>query len=68
MASDCLQFLCVFCLKDAIQQATRDKVFVDYKRFAFVIKIVNCEEFWDTLFAMIQAIYPIYIAYSASLI
>ena len=34
--------------------------FVDYKRFSFVIKIVNCDEFWDTLFAMIQAIYPIY--------
>ena len=60
MAAECLQFLRVFRLKDAIQQATRDKVFVDYKRFSFVIKIVNCEEFWDTLFAMIQAIYPIY--------
>ena len=38
----------------------KGQVFVDYKRFVFVTKIVNCEEFWDTLSAMIQAIYPIY--------
>ena len=60
MAAECLQFLRVFHMKDAIQQATRDKVFVGYKRFAFVIKIVNCKEFWDTLFSMIEAIYPIH--------
>ena len=60
MAGEHLQFLRVFRLKDAIQQATRDKVFVDYKRFGWVTRIVNCEEFWDTLFAIIQALYPAY--------
>ena len=60
MASECLQYLRVYRLKDAVQMATRDRVFIGYKRFQFVTKLVNSEELWDTLFAIIQACYPIY--------
>jgi hypothetical protein len=60
MAAECLQYLRVYCLTDAVQMATQDKVFIGYKQFQFVTKLVNSEEAWDTLFAIIQACCPIY--------
>ena len=60
MVAECLQYLHVYHLKDAVQMATRDWAFIGYKRFQFVTKLVNSEELWDTLLAIIQACYPIY--------
>ena len=60
MAGNCLQLLRGYRLKDPIQQASRDKVFVDYKRFNSVTRVVNYEEVWDLVFAVDQALYPAY--------
>ena len=60
VAAKCLQNLRVYCLKDAVQMATRDRVFISYKRFQFMTKPVNSEELRDTLFALIQECYQIY--------
>ncbi len=60
MAGEFISFLRLFRLKDALQATTRDKVFVDYKKFQFLAVILNNQLYWDCLFAMIQAIYPFY--------
>ena len=60
MAGEVLQFLRLFCLKEAFQSTTRDRIFVEYKRFGFVTTILNNEEFWNCLFAIIQACYPVF--------
>jgi len=60
MAGEVLQFLRVLRLKTALQASTRDPVFVDYKKFGFVIGIVNSSAYWNCLFAIIQACYPIF--------
>ena len=36
------------------------KVFKDWNRFGFVSKIIGYDEFWQLLFALIQALYPVY--------
>ena len=60
MAGEVLQFLRVLCLQAALQACTRDQVFVEYKKFIFIVDILNNNQFWKTLFALIQACYPIY--------
>ena len=45
MAGEVLQFLKLFRLKEALQSATRDRVFVEYKYFGFVTIILNNEAF-----------------------
>ncbi len=60
MAGELLQFLRLFRLKDALQATTRDRVFVEYKRFGFVTNILNSDDFWNLLFAIIQACYPVF--------
>jgi hypothetical protein len=60
MAGEVLQFLWKLRLKTALQATTRDKIFVDYKQFFIVTKILNSEEFWNCLFAIIQAGYPVF--------
>lgn len=60
MAGEVMQFLRVIRLKEALQATSRDKVFVDYKRFSFVSTVLNNDAFWDCLFAVIQALYPIF--------
>ena len=60
MAGEVLQFMRVLCLKAALQACTRDQVFVEYKKFLFIVDILNNNQFWKTLFALIQACYPIY--------
>ena len=60
MAGEVLQFLRVFRLKTTLQACTRDRVFVDYKKFGFLADIFNCTQFWKCLFAIIQALYPVY--------
>jgi hypothetical protein len=60
MAGEVLQFLRLFRLKEALQSTTRDRVFVEYKRFGFVTTILNNEDFWNCLFAIIQACYPVF--------
>ena len=60
MAGELLQFLRLFRLKDTLQATTRDRVFVDYKRFSIVTTIVNSDAFWHVLFAIIQACYPVF--------
>lgn len=60
MAGEVLQFLRVFRLKTTLQACTRDPVFVDYKKFGFLADIFNSTQFWKCLFAIIQAIYPVY--------
>jgi hypothetical protein len=60
MAGEVLQFMRVLRLKSALQATTRDPVFVGYKRFQFVVNILNCDEFWSCLYAVIQACYPIF--------
>jgi hypothetical protein len=60
MAGEVLQFLRVFRLKTTLQACTRDRVFVDYKKFGFLADIFNCTQFWKCLFATIQALYPVY--------
>jgi hypothetical protein len=60
MAGEVMQFLRVLRLKEALQATSRDKVFVDYKRFSFVCTVLNNDAFWDCLFAIIQALYPIF--------
>ena len=47
-------------LKVALQTRTRDQVFVEYNKFLFIVDILNNNQFWKTLFALIQACYPIY--------
>ena len=60
MAGEVLQFMRVLCLKAALQACTRDQVFVEYKKFLFIVDVLNNNQFWKTLFALIQACYPIY--------
>jgi hypothetical protein len=60
MAGEVLQFLRVFRLKATLQACTRDPVFVDYKKFGFLADIFNSTQFWKCLFAIIQALYPVY--------
>lgn len=60
MAGEVLQFLRVLRLKTALQATTRDQVFVDYKKFGFVTDILNSSAYWDSLFTIIQACYPIF--------
>ena len=60
MAGEVLQFMRVLRLKSALQATTRDPVFVGYKRFQFVVNILNCDEFWSCLYAVIQSCYPIF--------
>ena len=60
MAGEVLQFLCVFCLKTTLQACIRDRVFVYYNKNGFLADIFNCIQFWKCLFAIIQALYPVY--------
>jgi hypothetical protein len=60
MAGELLQFLRLFLHKDALKATTRDRVFVDFKRFDFVTSIVNSDAFWHVLFAIIQGCYPVF--------
>jgi hypothetical protein len=60
MAGEVLQFLRLFRLKEALQSTTRDRVFVEYKHIGFVTIILNNEAFWNCLFAIIQAYYPVF--------
>ena len=60
MAGEVFQFMCVLQLKEALQATTRDKVFVDYKRFGFVAEIINNEKTFECLFAIVQVLYPIF--------
>jgi hypothetical protein len=53
MTGEVMQFLRVIRLKEALQATSRDKVFVDYKRFSFVSTVLNNDAFWDCLFAVI---------------
>ena len=43
-----------------MQACTRDPVFVDYKKFGFLADIFNSTQYWKCLFAIIQALYPVY--------
>jgi hypothetical protein len=60
MAGEVLQFLRLFHLKEALQSTTRDRVCVEYKYFGFVTIILNNTAFWNCLFAIIQASYPLF--------
>ena len=60
MAGEVFQFMRVLRLKEALQATTRDKVFVDYKRFGFVAEIINNEKTFECLFAIVQVLYPIF--------
>ena len=60
MAFEQLQFIRVLRLKDALLSTVNNVVFKDWNRFTFVSKIIGYDEFWQLLFAMIQALYPIY--------
>ena len=60
MAGELLQVLRLFQLKDALQATTRDRVFFEYKCFGFVTNILNLIDFWNLLFAIIQACYPVF--------
>ena len=60
MAGEVLQFLRIFRLKTTLQACTRDPVFVDYKKSGFLSDIFNSTQFWKCLFAIIQALYPVY--------
>jgi hypothetical protein len=59
MAGEVMQLFLVIRLKEALQATSRDKIFADYKCFSFVSTILNNEAFWECLFAIIQALYPI---------
>ena len=59
LAGEVLQFLQGFHLKTSLQTCTLDSIFVDYKKFGFVIDIINSSAYWNCLFAIIQACYPI---------
>ena len=41
MAGEVLQFLRVLRLQAALQACTRDQVFVEYKKFLFIVDILN---------------------------
>ena len=60
MAGKVLQFMRVSRLKTALQATTRDPVFVGYRRFQFVVNILNCDAFWSCLYAIIQTCNPIF--------
>ena len=47
-------------LRPAMQTCTRDPVFVDYKKFTFVLDILNSTQFWKCLFGLIQVCYPVF--------
>lgn len=55
MAGEVIQFLRVLCLKTALQAITQNSLFVDYKKFGFVIDIINSSMYQNCLFAIIQA-------------
>ena len=60
MAGEVLQFLRVFRLKTTLQACTMNPLFVDCKKFGFLADILNSTQFWTCLFAIIQALYPVY--------
>lgn len=60
MATEHLQFMRVLRLKDPLMAASRDPVFIDYGRFEFVGNIIGYPSFWTLLFAMVQALHPVY--------
>ena len=64
MAFEHLQFIIrVLCLKDVgLSTTVNNIVFKDWNHFTFVSKIIiGYDEFWQLLlFAMIQALYPVY--------
>ena len=59
MGGKAIQLLRVHWLKDALSEAVNCKVFLETKKIHFVGYIFRKEEFWEFLFAICQAFYPL---------
>jgi len=60
MGGELIQLLRVLRLKDALTECVASKAFQDLKHFAIVGEVLLHEGFWDLLWYVCKALYPMY--------
>jgi hypothetical protein len=60
MGGEILQLLRVLRLRDPICEAVNSKVFLETKKFHFIGRLLRKESFWEFLFAICKAFYPLF--------